>query len=106
VKRCIVRSGLAEVDLLEHLDYIADDNPDAALRFIEAVEKAFKRLAEMPEIGSVREFDNPRLSDVRMWPVPKFSRYLIFYQVTEDSMKVLRVLHSARDIPALFDQQF
>ena len=103
MKRRVVRAGLAEVDLLEHLDYIADDNPDAALRFIQAVEKALERLSEMPEIGAVREFDNPRLSGVRRWPVPKFSRYLIFYQVTEDSIRVLRVLHGARDIPSLFE---
>jgi plasmid stabilization system protein ParE len=62
VNKRVVRSGPAEVDLLEHLDYIGVDNPDAALRFIEAVEQAFERLSEMPEIGSVRHFNNPRLS--------------------------------------------
>jgi toxin ParE1/3/4 len=106
VKRRVVRAGLAEVDLLEHLDYIADDNPDAASRFIQAVEKALERLSEMPEIGAVREFDNPRLAGVRLWPVPKFSRYLIFYQVTEDSIRILRVLHGARDIPSLFEDEY
>ena len=106
MKRRVVRAGLAEVDLLEHLDYIADDNPDAASRFIQAVEKALERLSEMPEIGAVRECDNPRLAGVRRWPVPKFSRYLIFYQVTEDSIRVLRVLHGARDIPSLFEDEY
>jgi toxin ParE1/3/4 len=102
-KRLIFRESLAEVDLLDHLDYIADDNPDAALRFVEAVEKACERLAEMPNIGRVRQFNNPRLTGIRMWPVPGFSRHLIFYQVNEDQIRVLRILHSARDIPTLFE---
>ena len=106
MKKRVVRTGLAEVDLLEHLDYIANDNPDAALRLTEAVEMAFDRLSQMPEIGSIREFANPRLSGVRMWPVPKFSRYLIFYQITEDSIRILRVLHGSRDILSLFDDEF
>lgn len=59
MKKRVVRTGLAEVDLLEHLDYIAVNNPDAALRFVDTVEQAFARLAEMPEIGALREFANP-----------------------------------------------
>lgn len=103
MKRRVVRTGLVEVDLLEHLDYIAVNNPDAALRFVDTVEQAFARLSEMPEIGALREFANSRLAGVRAWPVPKFSRYLIFYQVTQDSIRILRVLHGARDIPSLFE---
>jgi toxin ParE1/3/4 len=103
VKRRVVRTGLAEVDLLEHVDYIAVNNPYAALRFVDTVEQAFARLSEMPEIGSLREFANPRLAGVRVWPIPKFSRYLIFYPVTQDSIRILRVLHGARDIPSLFE---
>lgn len=103
MKRRVVRTGLVEVDLLEHLDYIAVNNPDAALRFVDTVEQAFARLSEMPEIGSLREFANPRLAGVRAWPVPKFSRYLIFYPVTQDSIRILRVLHGARDIPSLLE---
>jgi toxin ParE1/3/4 len=66
---------------------------------------AIARLAEMPEIGALREFTNPRLVNVRLWPIPNFSKYLIFYQATPDSLRILRVLHGARDIPALFDDE-
>lgn len=59
----------------------------------------------MPEIGAKRAFSNTRLTGIRLWPVLGFSKYLIFYQVTEDSIRVLRVLHSARDIAALFDEE-
>lgn len=99
----IFREALAEIDLLDHLDYIATDNSDAALRWVEAVENACNRLAEMPYVGRVREFNNPRLTGIRSWPVPGFSKYLIFYQISENQIRLLRILHGARDIPALFE---
>ena len=74
-----------------------------ALRFIDAVEKAFRRLSEMPEIGVLHEFDDPRLAGTRMWPVPKFPRYMIFYHARGEEIRVLRMLHGARDIAAIFD---
>jgi len=55
----VVRERLAELDLTEHLTYLARNRPSAALRFIDAVERAFERLAAMPEIGPVRQFRNP-----------------------------------------------
>jgi len=103
VKRIIVRSELVEEDLLEYLDYISENNPDAALRFIQSVEKAFDLLSEMPDLGTTCKSSNTRLNSIRMWPVPKFSKYLIFYQVTEDSICVLRVLHGSRDIPVILE---
>jgi plasmid stabilization system protein ParE len=70
VKKRIIQASLAELDLLEHVDYISDHNLDAALRFIVAVEKAFNRLLDMPKIGVIREFKSHRASNVRMWPIP------------------------------------
>lgn len=105
MKLRLFRERLAESDLLDQVDYIGDNNPSAALRFIDAVESAFDRLSKMPEIGSVREFASSRLDGIRMWPLPDFPKYLIFYQVTEDSIRILRILHSARDIPTLFDEK-
>lgn len=105
MKKRVVLTRLAEVDLIEHFDYIANDNTDAALRFAESIEQASDRLSQMPKIGSIWEFSNPRLSGIRMWPVPQFSKYLIFYQITEDSIRIIRVLHGARDISALFEDE-
>ena len=41
-----------EIDALA--DYIATDNPEAAGRFLEAVQKTFDLLSEHPGIGSQR----------------------------------------------------
>jgi ParE toxin of type II toxin-antitoxin system, parDE len=35
----------------------------------------------------------------------KFKNYLIFYQPTSEKLEIVRVLHSARDIPSLFGEQ-
>jgi toxin ParE1/3/4 len=71
-------------------------------RFLEAVEKAYKRLAEMPGLGVLRDYGNPALSGMRVWPVPKFPKYLIFYRATDTELEILRVLHGARDLDAIF----
>jgi toxin ParE1/3/4 len=74
---------------------------DAARRYQKAWQSAFDTLAEMPGLGAPRDYGNPKFTGVRVWPVPGFKNYLIFYQFTEVELNVLRVLHGARDIPRL-----
>jgi plasmid stabilization system protein ParE len=57
-----------------------------------ALEAAYERLRTMPELGVLRSYDARRLRAVRVWPVPGFRRFLIFYRVTEDAVEVIRVL--------------
>lgn len=92
----------AQEDVLELALYIAKDNPDAALRFIDAVEATCARLAEMPKIGVTRTFKHPALAGIRMLPTRGFEHYLIFYLPAEGGIDVVRVIHGARDLPALF----
>ena len=42
--------GAARADLLEILDYISDDNPDAAQRLIDEIEVKVSRLASRPKL--------------------------------------------------------
>jgi toxin ParE1/3/4 len=95
----------AEEDIREIVLYIADDNPDAADAFRAALENARERLADLPEMGTIRHFGNPELINLRMLPVPKFKKYLIFYLNNDDGLEIVRVLHAARDIPSLFGEQ-
>ena len=101
----VVRERLAELDLTEHVAYLARERPSAALRFIDAVERAFARLAAMPEIGPVRQFNNHRLLGIRMWPVPGFRNYLIFYRIATDDIQILPVLHAARDPESMLEEE-
>ena len=49
----------AEEDLTERAAYIARENPAVAQAFLDAVERAFTRLADMPGIGSPPCFPAP-----------------------------------------------
>jgi len=48
-------SPLAESDLNNIHDYIAADNPDAALRISTHLQEACQQLARMPEMGRARD---------------------------------------------------
>jgi hypothetical protein len=38
-----------------------------------------------------------------MWKVKGYENYLVFYAVSKDTIEVIRVLHSSRNIEELFD---
>jgi toxin ParE1/3/4 len=54
-------SDTARTDLAEIWFYIAQDNPDAADKFMRALVSRFPLLAAMPEMGRQREELAPRL---------------------------------------------
>lgn len=91
----------ADNDLDDHINYIAQDNFNAALRFLEAVESTYTKIGEFPAIGSPRYTHLHLLENVRVWAIKGFENHLIFYIERQDYIDIIRVLHSARDIPAL-----
>lgn len=97
----VARTPQAKADLVEHVIYLAQRNPDIAERFIDAVEVAFQKLAIAPLIGAEQDFQSPRLAGIRRWFVPGFKHHLIFYRVTATTVEIVRVLHGARDIEAV-----
>jgi toxin ParE1/3/4 len=90
-------------DMRAIVAYIATDNPDAAVRFVPALEKTYAQLEALPGMGSARAFGRKDLKGVRMVPVTGFESYLIFYTAAGRSIKVLRILHAARDFPTIFE---
>ncbi|MBV9851333.1 MAG: type II toxin-antitoxin system RelE/ParE family toxin [Armatimonadetes bacterium] len=102
--REIIRRPEAKRDLMDAADHIAEHGGfDASDRFLAATEATFRKLALMPGMGVVRNYGNPELPGLRMWPVPKFAKYLIFYMATETRLEIVRVLHGARDIERIFN---
>jgi toxin ParE1/3/4 len=90
-------SGAAREDLDEIWTFIAQDNPEAADRFILAIVSRFPKLASMHHMGRSREDLSPRL---RSFPV---ANYVIFYRPMDGGVEVVRVLHGARDLPPSFE---
>lgn len=93
----------ARTDLDESAAYLAEDHPQAALRFLAAVEHTLHQLVSAPGLGKLREFDNARLSGLRSWRIQGFEKWLVFYRFQEEVLEVVRVLHGARDFVAVFD---
>ena len=69
------------------------------MAFIDALEQAFRRIAQHPAVGSPRYAFELRLEGLRAWPLRRYP-YLVFYVEREDHLDVWRVLHAQRDIPA------
>lgn len=86
----------AQQDVDQITDFIAEDNIEAALRVHDALEEAFRHLAEMPGVGHTR-------ADLTVRPV-KFWRvysYLVVYDPASTPLTVIAVLHGARDVSNL-----
>jgi len=89
-------------DMRAIVAYIASDNPDAAARFVPALEATYAQLVALPRMGRVRNFARKDVQGVRVLPVTGFEHYLIFYVAAGTSIKVIRILHAARDFPTIF----
>jgi len=96
---------IAERDLLEALEFLREESPNAALRFVDAVEKTLGDLSKMPGIGSMYEFSNPRLQGLRRCRINDFEKYLFFYRVEYDAVVIHRVIYGVRNIPSVFDEE-
>ncbi len=93
-------------DIERHADYLEEHaTPDVALRFRSAIMDVIDQIAEMPGIGSPREVNNPRLRGLRMWIVPDFRNYLLFYLTPQGSVEIVRVFHGAQDIKSLLEDE-
>ena len=88
-------------DMRSIVAYIATDNPDVAERFVPALEETYTQLEALPGMGSVRHFGRTDLQGVRIIPVTGFEHYLLFYTPLRNRVKVLRILHAARDFPTI-----
>jgi toxin ParE1/3/4 len=88
-------------DLLELATYIALDNLDASDLFLSAAETTFQQLAQMPNRGKLTQFSHPRLAGIRQQAIKGFRKYLVFYQITNTGIEILRVIHGARHIEAI-----
>ncbi|MBI2432881.1 MAG: type II toxin-antitoxin system RelE/ParE family toxin [Candidatus Hydrogenedentes bacterium] len=100
--RKLLKRESAKRDIIDLAGYIAQDNLDAAERFITAAEGAFQFLLQTPGAGARREYLNPALSGLRMWPIRGFKKYLVFYREGPETLEIIRVLHNARDIETIF----
>lgn len=99
MNECALSVG-AELDLDEIWEYIAQDNIDAADRWIGKLFEAFESLAEAPRMGHTRKdlTDYP----VLFWPV---GAYLVIYRGLPKRVEIVAVTQGARDVPSFLSQR-
>lgn len=98
----ILKSVQALRDIEEAFVYIAENDLDTAVYFLVAVEETIENIAKNPFIGTIKQFQNPKLKDMRMRRVKKYENYLIFYKVEENAIKIIRFLNAKRDFNLIF----
>ena len=96
----VVPRELAKRDVDEAIEhYLSEDAAEAALGFIDALERAYTHISRHPSSGSPRYAHELNLPGLRSWSLTRYP-YLLFYVEQPDHVDVWRVLHSLRDIPA------
>jgi toxin ParE1/3/4 len=104
-RRPIIRRS-AQAELIDLIDYIAQDDPAAAERVRDAVLATIKQLADNPGIGRAYPLNNPRLAGLRKWNVRGYPAYLIFYLEREDgAVEILHIIDGRRDLVALLEPE-
>jgi toxin ParE1/3/4 len=95
--RRLLLSPRAAADLEEIAAYIARDNPVRAASFVVELEAKCRAVAASPELYPAR---TDLASGLRM---AVHGRYLVLYRdlLGEDTVRIERVLHSARNPPRL-----
>ncbi|MFK3668278.1 type II toxin-antitoxin system RelE/ParE family toxin [Ochrobactrum teleogrylli] len=85
-------SNPARVDLIAIIEYISDDNPDAAQRLADDIREKAAKLPEFPKMYRVGRVKGTREMNVG-------DNYIVIYSESPNIVKILRVLHGARQWP-------
>ena len=97
--KLVIPRELANRDVDEAIGHYLDEGSDqAALGFIDALERAYAHIGRHPAAGSPRYAHALDLPGLRFWSLKPYP-HLVFYVEPSDHIDVWRVLHGARDIP-------
>lgn len=95
----MVPRTLANRDVEEAIEhYLTEGATQAALDFVDSLERAYAHIARHPASGSTRYAHELDLPGMRSWPLGRFP-HLVFYVEHTEHIDVWRVLHGHRDIP-------
>ncbi len=99
-RRRIVSTVRADEDVERAIDHYLGEGADrAAIGFIDALVEARALLAEHPAIGSTRLTAEIGLPELRTLALQRYP-YLLVTSDEADAVRIVRVLHTSRDIPA------
>lgn len=90
--RALEWQPIAQTDLLAIIDYISNDNPDAAQTLKDDIETKAAMLPQHPKLYRAGRVPGTREMVVR-------SNYIVVYAEDIHAVKILRILHAAQQWP-------
>lgn len=88
-------SAIAESDVSEIFDYTLETHGRGqAAEYLTGLEETLSALMRRPGLGRVRAEIRAGLCSFL------YRRHVIFYRVMEDHLRIVRILHARRDLPA------
>jgi toxin ParE1/3/4 len=96
MKRLVI-TPVARDDLLAIGAYIADDNPARALSYADELEAKTREIAARPASFPKRDDISPGLR------AAVHGRYLLRFRDLDDEVRIVRVIHGARDLHRVTD---
>ena len=88
----LIWTRLANADRQKIREYIAQDNPAAALALDELFSEKTKRLIDHPNLGRLGRVAGTR-------ELVAHQNYILVYDIVGDQVRLLRVLHASRQYP-------
>jgi toxin ParE1/3/4 len=85
----IIWSPTSRTKTKEILEYVAEDNPDAALALIDQFESKVEKLKENPESGRVL----PELKNDKIREIVVHKNYGVIYEINPDTIEILTIRH-------------
>lgn len=101
-------SEAAALSIIEQADYYHQVSDLAlAQRWEQAVDQAVNSLLSLPERGTPCRFRSPALAGLQWIFVPGFPKHMVFYRYRsqEQAVLIVQVLHGARDLETVLDEE-
>lgn len=83
----------AQQDLTDILNYIRQDNPSAAYKLVQEIDKAVSGLEEFPIMGVIPKDLRLKSLNYRMLVI---DNYLVFYVIKDSIIEIRRIIHGKR----------
>lgn len=96
--------AVEDEDMADVYSFISNDSVESAGRVIDAVIDTFALLVREPDAGVLYRTENPKLRGIKMLPVTRYRNYLVFYRTTAECVRILYVVHGARNLVQFFTE--
>jgi toxin ParE1/3/4 len=102
----VVHRPRALQDLAAAAEYLLEESPSAARRFLKAARSSLEALAAMPLTAPLQDYAVQQHLQLRKWSIEGFRKYLVFYRPLDDGsgIEVYAIVHAARDISSLLEE--